>query len=117
MPYCERQVRRDHPGKGETEAHRKIICRRLSILLGAMQDEKFQKNPPSDSSWVVVMLAPLSKGQMSPCPFAKNTLSVDETNRSVIRNGTRTDASESDLYILRVNEQVRRMKMERTLAI
>lgn len=55
-------------------------------------------HPPSDSSWVVVMMAPLSKGQMSPCPFANDSLSVDETTGSEIRSGTRTDASESDLY-------------------
>ena len=43
------------------------------------------------------MLAPLSKGQMNPCPFANDNLSVDETTLSELRPGTRTDASESDL--------------------
>jgi hypothetical protein len=68
-----------------------------------MQYESSSKHPLFGSSWVVVSFGPLSKGQMSQCPFASDNLCVDEISlwKQV---GARTSASERDLERELMNE-------------
>jgi hypothetical protein len=68
-----------------------------------MQYESSSKHPLFGSSWVVVTVGPLSKGQMSQCPFASDNLCIDEISfwKQV---GARTNASERDLEWALMNE-------------
>jgi hypothetical protein len=52
-----------------------------------MQHKGPSKHPPFGSSWAMVTIGPLSKGQMSPCPLVNDNLCDDEMSRSETRSG------------------------------